>query len=442
MRAARRSAVLLSLLGLMVIGFSPIFSSPLWSRAGFENENVLPREEESLSPGTSDEKSPPHFTPETVERGREYRSTKYLVFFLRTALTLFFLFIVVKMRGMEWVGSRLESSLPGIPWLVAGVYAAIITVALAAVSLPVNIYSGFLHEHAFGLSTRDLAGWLADFGKYLLLQVLLAFVIFAGLYWIMGASPAWWWIVAASLFTVFVVVMTAFSPLVIDPLFNKFTPIEDESLKREIVDLSKRAGLDVESVYEMNASLRTRKLNAYFTGLGSTKRVVIYDNLLRKSSREEVMMVLAHELGHWRRGHLWKGIGLAAIGTCIVVFIISRVLSSGLARGWGIPSFDHPTGVPLIVLIILLCGFLSMPVQNAVSRHFERQADMDSLLLTGDPDTFIRVEERMARVNLNDVDPHPVIEWLLFTHPSTLERIQMAEEFKKTLPARRGEENQ
>lgn len=441
MRAARWKAALLSLLVFMVIGCFLRFTPPAWGQAGFEDEGAPIQERQSLSEQAPGEKSTRHFTPDTIEKGKEYRSTKYLVFFLKTGLSLLLLFVLVRVRGLEWIQTHLGLSLPATSWIAAGVYAFLLTVAIAVVILPIDFYSSYIHEHSFGLSTRDLTGWFTDLGKYILLQAVLAFVIFAGLYWIMSVAPRGWWIISASAFCVFLVLLTALSPLVIDPLFNAFTPIEDEDLRKEIVELSRRAGLEVESVYEMNASLRTRKLNAYFTGIGTTKRVVIYDNLLRKTSREEILMVLAHELGHWRRGHLWKGLVLASLGSFILVFILSRLLTSPLAQRWGIPSFDNPAGVPLIMLVILLCGYLSMPIQNAVSRHFERQADMDSLLLIGDPDTFIRVEERMAKVNLNDIMPHPVIKFLLFTHPPTLERIRMAEEFKRNHPMHRGEEN-
>lgn len=381
-----------------------------------------------------------HFSKEVVDRGKEYRNTKYVMFFMRIGISIVFLSIIVWIRGARWIGYLSDSPSSDKSWLIAGIVAAILTVAISAVTLPVNIYSGYIHEHAFGLSTRDLSGWLFDLGKYVTIQVVLAFIIFAGLYRIMAAFPSAWWIVSAAVFSLFTVAMTALSPLIIDPLFNKFTPLEDEDLKKDVIELAKDAGIEVDKVYKMNASLRTRKLNAYFTGLGKTKRVILYDTLLSKSSPSEVKMVLAHEIGHWKRNHLWKGLLLASSGTFIVVFIISRVLASPFALNRGIASFDDPAGVPLIMLIVLLLGFLSMPIQNAISRHFENQADMDSLILTEDPDTFIRVEEKMGRTNLNDVDPNPLIKWLLFTHPSTMERILVAEKFKRQRPFENAEE--
>ncbi len=387
-------------------------------------------DERGQAPGAAESGLYEHFSPRVVSRGKEYRHTKYLVFFLRSAVTIAFLALVVKFRGMEWLAGHLGAVLPERTWITAGIYATLLTVALAFVVLPLSLYSGYFHEHSFGLSTRDLAGWFGDLGKHTLLQVLLAFILFAVFYRIMQGFPTWWWLVSAGCFTVFLIFMTAVSPLVIAPLFHKFTPVEDERLREEIVELADRAGLRVENVLEMNASTRTRKLNAYFTGIGNTKRVVLYDNLVEKGSLEEVRVVLAHELGHWKRNHLWKGIGLAALGTVVVLLVIRMVLTGSFAGDLGIRPFHHPAGVPLVMLIILGLGYLSMPIQNAISRHFERQADMDSLVLTDDPGTFIRVEEKIGKTNLNDVDPHPVIEWVLFTHPPTIDRIRMAEDYR------------
>jgi len=372
-----------------------------------------------------------HFSREEIERGRQYRSTKYLIFFLRTGLTFLFLYLVIRVQAVQWLAGIFPVSLADSRWLAAGLYAVILTIAISLITLPINMYSGYFHEHSFGLSTRTLPSWFADVGKYMLMQVLITFITFAVLYLVMGFFPVRWWVVSAMLFSLFMIGMTALSPLVIDPLFNKFTTLEDEGLKQDIIELSKGAGVEVDKVYKMDASSRTRKLNAYFTGLGSTKRVVLYDTLLSKGDRAEILMVVAHELGHWKRGHLWKGLALATLGTFFVVYIISMVLSSSLAGGWGIASFDDPAGVPVVLLIVMLLGFLSMPVQNVISRHYEKQADMDSLVFTGDPDTFIKVEEKIGRINLNDVDPRPWLKWILFTHPPTMERIKMGEEFKR-----------
>jgi STE24 endopeptidase len=371
-----------------------------------------------------------HFSSDVVERGREYRNTKYMMILLRMCVSLVFLYIIMQIQAVKWITHLIQPVVFDSRWLTAGLAAALLTLALSAVTLPVNFYSGYLHEHSFGLSTRALSSWFSDLGKYVLIQLLLAFIIFAGLYLIMNAFPSWWWVISATLFSLFMVALTALSPLIIDPIFNKFTPLEDEHLKSDVIELARNAGIEVGEVYQMDASQRTRKLNAYFTGIGKTKRVVLYDTLIKKSSPEEVKMVVAHELGHWKRDHLGKGLLLATAGTFIVVLVISRALVGSFASGMGITSFNDPAGIPLIMLIVMLLGFLSMPVQNVISRHFEKQADMDSLIFTGDPDTFIKVEERIGRTNLNDVEPNPVIKWLLFSHPPTMDRIRMAEKYK------------
>jgi STE24 endopeptidase len=181
----------------------------------------------------------------------------------------------------------------------------------------------------------------------------------------------------------------------------------------------------------MDASRKTRKTNAYFTGLGRARRVVLYDTLIASSTPEEVELVLAHELGHWRRHHIWKGLALGAASMLGALWAIARILA--LAAASGRFAFIHPADVrslPLLLLAFLVLHLTTLPVQQAISRAFEREADLESLRLTGNPDAFIASEVHLARANLADIEPPRPIVWLLYSHPPVLERIAMAEAFK------------
>jgi len=228
------------------------------------------------------------------------------------------------------------------------------------------------------------------------------------------------------------VVLVNLTPLLIAPLFNTFTRIEDEGLRRRVTELAGKAGIAVKDVFEMDASIRTKKHNAYFTGLGNTKRVVLYDTLIRDSSIDEVASVLAHEIGHWQRKHIWKGIALAGVGSAVLLFLLSKLLLVG--ANWSAFRFDSPVDVaslPLIMLFLTLANFVGSPVQSSISRHFERQADWTALVLTDNPGTFIESEKKLALRNLADVDPPPFLEWFFYSHPSPLRRIRMAEEYRR-----------
>jgi len=181
----------------------------------------------------------------------------------------------------------------------------------------------------------------------------------------------------------------------------------------------------------MDASRRTRKGNAYFTGLGHTKRIVVYDTLLAGSGAEEVELVVAHEIGHWKAAHIWKGIGLSFLGMGIMLWCGARVLEWAARRGsFHLAGPADVAGLPLFLLVLFILHLVSLPIQSGISRSFERQADRTSLALTGNAAAFIRSEVQLARSNLADLTPHPAVVWLLYTHPPVAERIRMAEAFK------------
>jgi STE24 endopeptidase len=227
-----------------------------------------------------------------------------------------------------------------------------------------------------------------------------------------------------------VILLVALAPVVIDPLFNTIRPLQDAALRQRVLALADRAGLAVEQVYEADASRRTKKGNAYFTGLGATKRIVLYDNLVARSDPAAVELVLAHEMGHWKHAHIWQGIGLALVGMAVLLWCGARVLAwAAEQRAFHLFGPADVAGLPLFLLVLFVLNLVGLPIQNAVSRHFERQADWTSLELTGNPAAFIRAEVDLARSNLADLNPPRPVVWLLYTHPPVAERIRMADAF-------------
>ena len=197
--------------------------------------------------------------------------------------------------------------------------------------------------------------------------------------------------------------------------------------------MAARAGIPVQQVYEIDASRRTRKGNAYFTGLGSTKRIILYDTLVASNDPASVELVLAHEMGHWKHAHIWKGLGLSVLAIGVALWCGARVLDwAGGRRLFHLAGSADIAGLPLFLLLIFGLSLATLPMQNVVSRYFERQADWESLQLTHDTAAFIRSEVNLARSNLADLNPARPLVWLLYTHPPTAERIRMAEEFKNS----------
>jgi len=222
------------------------------------------------------------------------------------------------------------------------------------------------------------------------------------------------------------------APVVIDPLFITIRPLRDATLRERVLTLADRAGIAVEQVYEADASRRTKKGNAYFTGLGATKRIVLYDNLVARSDPAAVQLVVAHEMGHWKHAHIWQGVALSLAGMGMALWCAARVLAwAAERRAFHLTGPADVAGLPVFLLVCFVLSLVGLPIQNAISRHFERQADWASLELTQDPAAFVRAEVDLARSNLADLAPPRPVVWLLYTHPPVAERIRMAETFAR-----------
>ncbi|NLZ27810.1 MAG: M48 family metallopeptidase [Firmicutes bacterium] len=306
---------------------------------------------------------------------------------------------------------------PSGPWLVLG-FVFLLLAALFLLSFPLDYYRGFVLEHRFGLATTTFANWLGDHAKSAGISLVVSGFSLWVLYLLRNKFTNGWWIVAGLLLSVFLVVSVFLSPLLIDPLFYRFHPLKDEQMRSRIADMATVAGVDLDEVLVADASRKTNKANAYFTGLGGTKRIVIYDTLATRFSEEESLAVIAHEIAHWRYGHVFKGIALGIVGIFSALFIL-HILAVKLGIGGGDLRI-----IPLALLFISLLSFVAMPVENAVSRHFERQADQEAVCLTGNPEAHFSLFRNLAHVNLSEVEPHPYIEFLLYSHPPLMERIR------------------
>ncbi len=368
-----------------------------------------------------------YFTAEEVARGRAYTRGRYALALAGLGLRLGVLaFLVLTPLSAALRDATL--TLGRRPWVAVLLYAAAALAILMAARFPLAVYGGFLRERAWGLSTQSLAGWLGDYLKGAILLAALVLPAALGLWALMRAAPRGWPWLAGAATALLAVALTYLAPVAIDPLFHRFRPVRDPALERDVRALAAKAGLPVDQVLEADASRRTTKTNAYFTGLGRTKRIVLYDTLVRTAPPDEIRMVLAHEMGHWRHHHIWKGIGLGAAAG----FLAWGIAAWALRWAAGRPAFRlagpaDMAGLALIALVLAALDAATLPLQNAVSRAFEREADRTSLELTGDPLAFIRGEVTLARTNLADLVPPRPMVWLLYTHPPVMERIAAAE---------------
>jgi STE24 endopeptidase len=348
------------------------------------------------------------FPPDDVERGRRYHRPRYLSEVVDFVGAL----AVLAVLAFTEVGDAL---LPDWDWWAqALVYPAIVLGVLALASLPVAYWRGYVHERRWELTTQTPGGWAVDRLKGFLLTVVIGTVLFLGFVALARATDAWP-LIAAPLAAAVVVFLSFIAPVVLEPIFNKFQPLSDEELADDLRALSVQAGVPVRDVLVADASRRTKKSNAYVSGFGKTRRVVLFDTMLERSDPAELRAVLAHELAH-RRHRDVLNLTLIAVAAAIgVVLLLWAVLGSD-AR--------DPRSFPLIVLVLVLLQPPLFALVAAISRRWEYRADRFALLLTRDPAALERAFRGLVETNVADLDPPRLVYYLQYTHPTVPERLE------------------
>jgi STE24 endopeptidase len=279
----------------------------------------------------------------------------------------------------------------------------------------------------YGLSTRSWGGWVADVSRSYAVMLVLTLIALFAFYGLLRWSPRWWWAFGALTGALLVVVASFAYPVVVEPVFNKFTSLPAGELRTSLTTMAARDGVPVRDVLVADASRRTTSLNAYVSGFGATRRIVVYDTLLDRASPDEVRLVVAHELGHAKRRDVLWGTLLGALGVAALVVFLALVLqSAGLLRRAGVVSAADPRSMALVLAVVAVVGFAFSPVQTLVSRRIEARADVHALDLTRDPETFAQMQRRLAVSNLSDLDPPPLVYLLFATHPTAPQRIALA----------------
>lgn len=357
-----------------------------------------------------------------MERARRYHRPRYPVRVAELALGI----AVPAALAFGQVGR-----LVGGPWWVeAAILSALVVLAGTLARLPLSVWR-FRHERRWGFSTQSVAGWLGDKAKGIGIGILLTGGAMLGLVSLARAYPDWWPVLAGLGAAALVAVLTFVAPVVFEPLFNRFRPLEDEELADELRGLSARAGVPVRDVLVADASRRTRKHNAYVSGLGRTRRVVLWDTLLERGRRAELGLVVAHELGHRRLRHVALGTLLGMAGAAASVLALWLVLEwDGLRDALGVSGAGDPEVVPFAIAFITALDLAGVPFWTAMSRRFERSADRFSLELTRDPAAYEAVHRGLALANLADLDPPRLYYLALHGHPTATERIAAGRAWK------------
>lgn len=293
------------------------------------------------------------------------------------------------------------------------------------VSLPLSFYSHFVVEHQFGLSNQSLRRWLRNYSLSNVLTILLGIALNVGLFWIIWHTGHYWWLIAAAAFFVVSIILGQLAPVVIMPLFYKVEPIENPELDARMKRLAEGTGITIEGVYRLGLSADTQKANAMLAGLGRTRRVLMGDTLLEKFAPEEIDVIFAHELGHHVHRHIQKMIATGVVVSLAGFYLIDRAIT-----WWAdIPTTaDAPTSaLPLVMFTLTVFSLVISPLQNAISRHYERQCDRYALVRTKNATSYRSAFLKLARLNKADTAPHPLEVMLLHSHPPISERLAIAD---------------
>lgn len=318
------------------------------------------------------------------------------------------------------------ASLSGSGIIAAILFFLILSWLQTALELPFSLYSTFVVEAGFGFNTMTLRLWLLDLIKSQAIGAVITGLLIAAVFTLIGWSPLHWWLWVWAFLALFGLFMMFISPYVIEPLFNKFEPVTEPGLAEEIGAMMARAGLQVGKVVQMDASRRSKHSNAYFTGIGKVKRIVLYDTLLQQMSHAEIVAVLAHEIGHWKLGHIWKRLLVAELVALVVAY------GAFVALGWhGLPGLLGYTALSLparLVILGFIASLLSLPLTplfSWLSRRDEYAADRFSAAITGDPEALASALIKLSAENMSNLHPHPFYAAWYYSHPPVVQRVNL-----------------
>lgn len=358
-----------------------------------------------------------------LEKSARYTEDKSRVALVQSifdgALLLAFLFTSLFPLYDRWVASLSDSFvLRGVLFLLT------LTLAQGIFDIPFSLYETFRIERRYGFNTMTFGLWFTDLLKSTLVSSLLLTGTAAGALWLVTSSPGLWWLWVWGFFALFSITMLYLSPVLIEPLFSKFEPVQDEALETEIRALMEKAGLKIKSVQQMDASRRTLHSNAYFTGIGRVKRIVLFDTLLKQMTTQEVLAILAHEVGHWKKGHIRNRLLLTEGAALAILFLAHLLLTwGGLPALFGITELSFPAQLLLLSFLGSLAWFPLTPVSSWLSRRHEWQADDFASSLSATPEALASALKKLTRENLSNLHPHPLYAFFYYSHPPVVERV-------------------
>ena len=327
------------------------------------------------------------------------------------------------------------------PFLSAMIAVPLLLIAIEILEFPMTWYGGFSVPHRFDLTDQTFGAFMIDLLKGLAVGIVVGSIVGALALLALRKVKRWWlalWLGSIPLILLLVVVQ----PVILDPIFNKFVPLQNAELRDKLLNLASRAGIEGGRVYQVDKSKQTKTMNAYVNGIGPTKRIVMWDTLLAKMTDDEVLGVMGHEMGHYVMKHMWKGLAFYLAVSLGILFLAQQLHDRGLRRWgtrWGIRGPGDPASLPWLFLVIGVISFILTPVLASYSRSMEHDADIFALELTRDNEALASAFVKLAEGSKQDPAPHPFIEFWRYTHPSIARRIAFSLTYK---PWETGQPNQ
>ncbi len=363
----------------------------------------------------------------TLDKAKRYSCIKYTLTIIE-AVYLLVLILLFQCVGASISLTRLVSGFVSIGYLVFPVYLVLLFILYYILTFPLNLYRSFIVEHKFCLTNQKFCSWLLDQLKIGLVSYTIGAILFAAFYYILRHNPNTWWVIISLFWIFFSLILAKLLPLIIIPLFFKYKSLSDDTLRQRIIKLADKMKIRILDVFEIDFSKKTLKANAAFVGWGNTRRVILADTLRDKYSYDEIEVILAHEFAHYRMKHLLKLILISSFTTLLAFYLIfkTNIFVLGL---FGLSSLLDIAAFPIIIMYLVVFGIIMQPLENYISRRFERNADRGALKTTGLKEAFISMMDKLSDQNLSDRKPHPLIKFFFFDHPPTAERIELARNF-------------
>lgn len=340
---------------------------------------------------------------------------------------IIFLFVYL---GYSRITEELIRSYTNNNYMVFIIFVILTGFAGSVLFFPVNFYIGFYLEHKYNLSNQTFSKWIWENLKGVLISGIIGIPLLLFFYYVLNSYGSMWWLPFAIILFLLSVVLARIAPILILPLFYKITPLENENLKIKIRELATDAGIKLQEVFRFNMSKNTKKANAAFTGIGKSKRILLGDTLLDNYTEDQIETVIAHELGHYKYKHIIKNIILGTVTSFLTLYLLSVLYS--LSIGWfGFNSITQIAAIPLLSIWAMLLGIIQTPLTSAISRKYEYEADKYAIVSTGKSASFKETLEKLNDQNLGDKDPHPLVEWFFYSHPSIKKRIAAIDNIKQ-----------